>query len=559
SVFFYGIGTVVAAFTLYGRQTLILLPAGCVCFALALASTMVARPKAVLAAWLIVAPALLASHLGFAVMGFLAGPAVVLVVTLVIGGLLLGKRVMVTLGAASLAILGGIGWAMVHRDLPTPEPASVSMTHAVPWFRTISLMFLAIGLLGTLLIEVVGRIALSLEQARSETVRREQAERARAEAEIVSVTNRQLEIVGQLAAGIAHDFNNNLTAIIGSAELLDETLPKTGLARDLLDDILTSSRGAAELTRQLLIYARKAQMVLVPTDIHQCIENTLSLLRRSIEPKIEIAAHLQAERHIILADTVLLDNSLLNLCVNARDAMPDGGRLTVATSNVDVLPGKHERLSPGTYLLLEVLDTGHGMPPEVLGSIFDPFFTTKPVGEGTGLGLAAVSGTVKSMRGHIDVESELGYGSAFRIFLPCHSLAEKAITKESSQLERGSGRILLVDDDALVRRTAEAALRNLGYEVTLAADGLAAVETCRSDALRFDLVILDLRMPHMDGACTFDELRRLDATVPVLVWSGYGGEMDVHELLRKGAVGFIQKPYRVADLSRRVAEAMRAR
>ncbi len=334
------------------------------------------------------------------------------------------------------------------------------------------------------------------------------------------MANKHLETIGRLAAGIAHDFNNNLVAIIGSAELLKEDLLHNRPSPELLDDILASSQRAAQLTRQLLVYSRKAQMVLVPTDLHQLIDNTVALLRRSIDPKVQVVTRLNAENANVLADASLLDNAFLNLLVNARDAMPQGGQLTVATSSYEVVGGSaslERGLVPGMYVLVEVLDTGEGIPSDTLPSIFEPFFATKPVGRGTGLGLAAVSGTIKSLKGSIEVDSEPGCGTAFRILLPCENGAESVASREAPQLTRGSGRVLLVDDDALVRRAAAATLRSLGYEVVTATDGVHALELYQNATGQFHAVILDLRLPRMDGAATFEELHRLAPALPILI------------------------------------------
>jgi len=536
--------------------------AGCLGVVISGVPAVTGKPKGTLRAWLLIGPCVAVALLGFALVGFLSGPAVVLTLTLMIAGLLLGKRVMLVLSAIVVAGLCVIAWAMIHSVIPAPNARDISMTHAVPWLRTILVTFLAVGLLGSLLIEIVGRMERSLAQAHKETRLREQAERAKAEAEIISLEAKQLETIGRLAAGVAHDFNNNLTAIIGCAELLKEDCSNDDSKRELVEDILKSSRRAAELTRQLLAYARKAKIELVQTDIHQLLEATVALLRRSIDPRVQIITQLQAENFTVLADATLLENALLNLLVNAGDAMPDGGRLTVATTTYGVAAGSPEALrglSTGTHILIEVLDTGLGIVQEHLPKVFDPFFTTKPIGRGTGLGLAAVYGTIKALSGSIEVESEPNCGTAFRIMLPCVVAKLVSFRAETAYPIRGSGEILLVDDDLAVRKTAVMTLQSLGYQVTTAPDGSVALELLTHSPDRFDLVLLDLRMPKLSGEATFDGLRRLVPTLPVLIWSGYGDEQEVAELLRKGAVGFIQKPYRVAELSRLVEQAIQVK
>jgi signal transduction histidine kinase/ActR/RegA family two-component response regulator len=509
--------------------------------------------------WIIVAPALLVSLAGFAQLGFLAGSGVCLTITLMLAGVLLGRRVMIVLVVVSALVVASIAWGMVQGSIAPPDPRDVSMTHALPWLRSLGVTFFGITLFGVLLVAILDRIEHALRLARSETQRREQAERARAEAEILALEAKQLEAIGRLAAGIAHDFNNNLTAIIGCAELLKMELSEQSSSREFADGILQSSQRAAELTRQLLVYSRKAQMQQIPNDLHRIVEEAVSFLRRSIDPKVEVQAELTAKNPKVTADAALLQSAVLNLLVNAHDAMPNGGKLSISTTNVE-LSADPTRAGPvGPCVLLEVLDTGVGIPSELLPQIFDPFFTTKPVGKGTGLGLAAVAGTIRGHGGRIEVESEIGLGTAFRVFLP--SLIAEGDTNQpvSSDIVRGDGEILLVEDDAMVSFAAVGTLKSMGYRVTRVSSGQAALDAVRASPSRFQLVLLDLRMPGMSGVATFDALSGLAPRLPVLIWSGHNAEQDVRALLHRGAVGFVQKPYRVSELSRTIADAMLAR
>lgn len=560
SAVFYGIGTVIIFVAIHGWfQRLTMTAIASICFVVQCFIALTGRPKGRLRAWFVVVPAIVTSIAGFGLVGFLAGPAALLTVTITFSGLLLGRRAMVLLLAVIVPAIALIGWAMVHTIIPVPDAEDVSLLRGAPWVRSMAIVFLAVSLLGSLLVDIVSRLETSLEHAKQETRLREEAQKARVQAEKAVAVNKQFETIGQLAAGVAHDFNNNLVAIIGSAELMKEDFRANRITPDLLDDILSSAQRAAQLTRQLLVFSRKAKMVLAPTDVHQLIEHTVALLRRSIDPKIEVATHLAATDACVLADATLLDNALLNLLVNARDAMPKGGKLTVATSSYEVFSASHEHkrgLSPGAYILLEVLDTGEGIAEEILPNIFDPFFTTKEVGKGTGLGLATVSGTIKSLKGSISVETERGCGTAFRILLPCERQTCSGVAREAPQIISGSGHILLVDDDAMVCRTAVSTLKSLGYEVTVASNGINALEVFESSPDTFSLVILDLRMPLMDGAETYDMLRNLGAKLPIVIWSGYGGDVDVEAMLRNGATRFIQKPYGIAELSKVVYEAI---
>jgi signal transduction histidine kinase/ActR/RegA family two-component response regulator len=536
-----------------GRMTLAALLAG----ALVGVPALTGRPRGRARAWVIIAPSLAMALTGYAFVGTLSGPGVCTTVTLLLAGLLLGPRAMVALTALAALAAGAIGWAMVHGHIPAPHPHDVSMTNASTWVRSLGVTFMTVAFFCSLMVTVVTRMDRSLRLARQETLRREQAERARAEAELVAVESKQLEMVGRLAAGVAHDFNNHLTAIMGSAELLLLELPDR--ARELPESILQASQRLAELTRQLLAYSRKARMLQAPTDLHVIVQEAVSLLRRSMDPNVRIVTELNAEQSTVVADAALLQSAILNLLVNARDAMPEGGTLTVGTSSLELTSGSSNSMPLGPCVVLEVVDTGRGIPKQQLSQIFDPFFTTKPVGKGTGLGLAAVAGTVRAHGGGIEVNSDVGVGTVFRIYLPSTDPEGSVQLRAASTVVQGEGEILLVEDDAMVSMTAIATLQSFGYGVTHAAHGKAALEQVAAHPGRFQLVLLDLRMPGLSGEQTFERLHELEPGLPVLIWSGYAAEQDVSSMLRRGAVGFVQKPYRIAELSRTVAEKMRPR
>jgi signal transduction histidine kinase/ActR/RegA family two-component response regulator len=515
------------------------------------------RPRGPARSWIVIVPSLALAFVGYLQVGVLSGPAASLTVTLMLAGLLLGGRVMIGLTMLAAVVLSSMAWAVVGGHLPVPSAADVDMALGRTWARSLGVTFLANSLFGGLMVAVVSRMERSLRLARQETLRREQAERARAEAELQAIESNQLEMVGRLAAGVAHDFNNNLTAIMGSAELLKLELPEAGPTHELSDSILQASQRLAELTRQLLAYSRKARMLQTPMDLHAVIGEAVSLARRSMDPNITIVSELNARHATIAGDASLLQSAVLNLLINARDAMPGGGKLTVATTSLELTRGSNKGLPVGTCVVLEVVDTGRGIPPEQVPHIFDPFFTTKPVGKGTGLGLAAVAGTVKAHGGSIEVNSDLDAGTAFRIYLPCSEPEDAAPQLPATKVVHGEGEILLVEDDAMVSMTAIATLRSFGYSVTHAQDGKTALEHVSAHPGRFQLALLDLRMPGLSGEATFEKLRELEPSLPVLIWSGYGAEQDVTSMLKKGAVGFVQKPYRVAELSRTVAAKIR--
>jgi signal transduction histidine kinase/ActR/RegA family two-component response regulator len=526
--------------------------------ALALAiPALMGRPRGTARGWIIIVPSLLTACMGYVSVGVFSGPGVCLAVTIMLAGLLLGRRAMIGLTIASAVMLTFVGWAMVTGHIPAPAPADIDMTSWRTWLRSLGVTFLAISLFGGMLVAVVTRMERSLRLARRETLRREQAERERAEAELQAVESKQLEMVGRLAAGVAHDFNNNLTAIIGSAELLKMDLPEQDGARELSESILAASQRLAELTRQLLAYSRKARMLQTPTDLHAVVNEAVSLARRSMGPGVTIATELNARHFHVNGDSALLQSAVLNLLVNARDAMPQGGTVTVATSSVELTRSSAKGLPAGHCLVLEVIDTGRGIPQDQVQHIFDPFFTTKPVGKGTGLGLAAVSGTIKAHGGSIEVNSDLEGGTAFRIYLPCSDTDSAQPPMSDASVVHGEGEILLIEDDPMVSLTAIATLRSFGYQVTHAVDGKGALEQVSAHPRRFQLALLDLRMPGLSGETTFDKLHELEPQLPILIWSGYGAEQDVSAMLKRGAVGFVQKPYRVAELSRTVAQKIR--
>jgi signal transduction histidine kinase/CheY-like chemotaxis protein len=516
------------------------------------------RPKGRALSWMIIVPGMAVSLGGYLAVGVLSGPGVCLMVTLMLAGLLLGRRAMFGLTALAALLLAVIGWAVVSGRIPAPAAHDISMVEPVTWIRSLSVTFFAISLFGGLIVALVTRMEDWLRFARQETLRREQAERERAEAQLMAIESKQLEMVGRLAAGVAHDFNNNLTAIMGLADLLKLELPDGHVGRELSDSILQASQRLAELTRQLLAYSRKARMLQTPTDLHTVVSEAVSLLRRSIDPNVVVVTELNARQSIVAADAALLQSAVLNLLLNARDAMPEGGTLTVGTSSLELTRSSSKGLPVGQCVVLEVVDTGGGIPKDQLSQIFDPFFTTKPLGKGTGLGLAAVAGTVKAHGGTIEVNSDLGVGSVFRIYLPCSDPEGQVAVPVATAVVHGVGEILLVEDDAMVSMTAIATLQSFGYDVTHARDGASALEQVRAHAGRFQLVLLDLRMPGLSGEATFEKLLELERGLPILIWSGYAAEQDVAAMLKKGAVGFVQKPYRVAELSRTVAEALRA-
>jgi two-component system, cell cycle sensor histidine kinase and response regulator CckA len=369
----------------------------------------------------------------------------------------------------------------------------------------------------------------------------------------------KMDVVGQLAGGIAHDFNNMLTGIIGAAEMLNWRLGDDPYNAKLTGVILEAATRSADLTRQLLAFSRKGKITSTAISINDCINAVVAILERTIDKRITLEVQLRAENPIVIGDPGLLQNALLNLAINARDAMAEGGTLSFATANLELGPSgalPHQALlSPGAYLEIAVSDTGIGMAPEVLEHIYEPFFTTKEAGKGTGLGLAAVYGTVKEHNGTIDVCSEPGQGTVFRVCLPS-GLTLAAPVAPREETVQGRGGIMLVDDEAILRLSGHCLLEELGYQVYLAEDGEQALELYARERDHIGLVILDMVMPKLSGKETFLRLKELDPRVRVLFSSGFHREGTVHELLEIGAKGFIHKPYRLQLLSTSVAEAL---
>lgn len=371
--------------------------------------------------------------------------------------------------------------------------------------------------------------------------------------------SRKMDTIGQLAGGIAHDFNNMLGGIIGSAELLKRRLPKDQKNDKFLGMIVESAERAAELTSKLLAFARKQHVSSTPVDAHLALRNTLGILEATLDRRVKINLDLVAESSMVVGDLTQLQNVFLNLCLNAAQAMPEGGELSISSQSteLDQIYCDHSSfdLQAGTYLEIAFRDTGCGIPAERFEKIFEPFFTTKEQGRGTGLGLSAVLGTMQMHKGAVTVYSEEGAGTVFHILLPLTD-DDPAYVAPVSQPLRGSGLILVVDDEAVMRATAAAILEELGYQVLLAETGQVGLEIFRERQVDIDLVLLDMIMPEMNGRDCFAEMRKLDPEVKVILSSGFTRSEDIVNLRAAGLLGFIRKPYRGVVLSQAVAAAL---
>jgi PAS domain S-box-containing protein len=364
--------------------------------------------------------------------------------------------------------------------------------------------------------------------------------------------SQKMEAVGQLTGGIAHDFNNMLTVIAGNLELLEGKLgDEPRLLRLVTSAALAASR-AEKLTQQLLTFSRRQQLRSQPIDFNQIVIGMDDLLHRTVGEHIEIRKQLAAELWPALADPNQIETALLNLILNARDAMPGGGHITIETGNTEVVAG-HREFSPGAYAVLSVTDTGQGMSDEVLAHVFEPFFTTKEVGKGTGLGLSQVYGFVKQSAGHVKVDSRVGGGTTVRLYLP---RAEGAVgaaegTPMREQQYRGSECVLVVEDDHGVRDFAVSVLRELGYQVLEAANGDTALDVL-GGAPEVDLLFTDVVMPGvLSGADLAKAALERRPELRVLFTSGYTTRLVEKEWPDR-RLELLRKPYRSIDLAERV-------
>ncbi|HEV2751358.1 MAG TPA: response regulator [Gemmatimonadales bacterium] len=374
----------------------------------------------------------------------------------------------------------------------------------------------------------------------------------------------KMEAVGRLAAGVAHDFNNLLTAILGTTDLMIEDLSPNDPDREGLLDIRGAAERAAVLTRQLLTFSR--QQVVSPRvlRLNELITDLVRLLRRLLGEDVAIATALAPDCAPVKGDPGQIEQVLVNLSVNARDAMPNGGRLMLETKNVDLdgdYPTERITIPAGRYVMIAVTDTGTGMDAKTKARIFEPFFTTKPVGKGTGLGLATVYGVVQQSGGYIWLYSELGHGTSFKIYLPRVDAAasEAAVEEPVAGALDGSETVLVAEDEEAVRQIIEKALDAHGYRVLSARDGVEALERASAHAGQIDLLVTDVVMPDMNGR---ELSRRLTETRPdlkTLYLSGYTDDAILHRGVLQEGVAFLQKPFSLRMLARKIREVIEAR
>jgi len=367
----------------------------------------------------------------------------------------------------------------------------------------------------------------------------------------------KMEAVGTLAGGIAHDFNNLLMAIQGHASIMlmnkDSSHPDIRHLKGIEDDI----ESAADLTRQLLGFARSGKYEVRPTDLNEVIKKQNRMFGRT-KKEISIRGKYEKDLWSVEVDRGQFEQVLLNLYINAWQAMPGGGDLYLETENVtlDQTDVKPFSIEPGRYVKISVTDTGVGMDKETREKIFEPFFTTKEMGRGTGLGLASAYGIIKNHGGFINVYSEKGHGATFTIYLPA---SEKEVIEEkkpAGETVSGTETVLFVDDEDMIIEVAEELFERLGYKVLTAGSGREAIETYEKNKERIDMVLLDMVMPDMSGGETYDKLKKINPDIKILLASGYSMNGQATEIMDRGCSGFIQKPFKMRELSQKLREIL---
>ncbi|MGL4371017.1 MAG: response regulator, partial [Spirochaetota bacterium] len=389
----------------------------------------------------------------------------------------------------------------------------------------------------------------------------------------------KMEAIGTLTSGLAHDFNNILGGIMGSLSLLDLFLKEQPAGRmekaeDYIKIAVESSKRASEMIHQLLLLSRKQDIKLSPVDINDALAHVMNICANSFSKSISLKAEYSSVPMIVMTDPILIEQIILNFCVNASHAMTimrkpgdeDGGTLFVSVSSVKIedadIPPNHENCRPGNYIRIEISDTGIGMDADTQKRIFEPFFTTKNKKEGTGLGLSIAYGFVLQTKGFIEVKSRVNEGSSFRIFLPeIHDPhAYKEDNKEKKNiLVKGTGTVLVIDDEQFILDVAKGTLSACGYTVITALNGADGISLYTGSWKDIDAVLLDISMPGIPGLEVMNRLKKINSSVSVLLSSGFSDAPGVAAALKNGAAGFIQKPYTAEDLSRSIHDVLSLR
>ncbi|MGA7143294.1 MAG: response regulator, partial [Desulfobacterales bacterium] len=365
------------------------------------------------------------------------------------------------------------------------------------------------------------------------------------------------EAIGTLAGGIAHDFNNLMMGMLGNISLILYDIGPDDPNYDRLKTVESLIQSGSELTSQLLGYARKGKYELKPVKLNNIILESSATFGRA-RKEIVIHKDLAEDLRLIQADASQLEQVFMNLFVNAAEAMPKGGDLFLQTRNATHRDMKNKPYQPipGKYVKFRIKDNGTGMGKKTMARIFEPFFTTKEMGRGSGLGLASAYGIVKGHGGYIDVDSEKGNGSVFNIYLPVCEAQTRKDSEVSEAVEKGNETILLVDDEAVILEVGSQLLEKLGYTVIKAKNGEEAIQKYQENQQKIDMIILDMIMPDMGGSEVYEKIKKIDSEIKVLLSSGYSINEQAMEILNKGCNGFIQKPFSLKDLSKKIREVL---
>jgi CheY-like chemotaxis protein len=380
-------------------------------------------------------------------------------------------------------------------------------------------------------------------------------ERKRLEKQFLA--SQKMESIGRLAGGVAHDFSNIMSAVLGYSEMAMMEVPDTHPAHEYLKIIQDAGEKAATLTRQLLAFSSKQMLQMKQVNLKNIIEDMSKMLDRIIGEDIVLGFKTNPEVKRVMADQGQVEQILMNLALNARDAMPGGGSLTIETDNVTIDEGPNTEFKPGQYVMLAVSDTGEGITKELQEKIFEPFFTTKKQGKGTGLGLATVYGIVKQHKGHIFVYSEPDIGTTFKIYLPIETdIKEEPPEKAYEGMPRGTETVLVVDDEPSIRRLIAFALRPLGYNVLEASTGKEALDISNATDENIDLLLTDIIMPGISGTELSDALRKQRPGIKTIFMSGYTGNTILENEIMDTGTSFIQKPLRPSMVTNRIREVL---
>lgn len=370
----------------------------------------------------------------------------------------------------------------------------------------------------------------------------------------------KMDILAQLSGGIAHDFNNMLGGIMGNADMLLTQLPQNSPYKDYVNLIIDGSEKASELVGKLMAFSRKTDSAKIKIDLNDSLKDISTTLNHISNNNIAINTNFKSNNPLILADSPSLQSILLNICVNSKEAMPEGGSISISTENVYLdetyIKTCVNKVTPGDYIEVDISDTGSGIDKNIIDKIFDPFFSTKTDSNHQGLGLSTVFGNVKNLNGTINVFSEKGKGTSFRIYFPVIKTDTFKVTAENDSLIYGNDCLLLIDDEDIIRKTAYEQLLYLGYSALMSDEGLRGINIYRAEKNRIAAVILDLIMPNQNGIDVYKKLLEINPEVKVLFTSGFSRDASLDEFLMSKNTGFIKKPFRLAPLSKAIAKLL---